>query len=101
MRRMVSAAAVFAAGLIATASAGAAVPQVFTRTATPVDCAVQASGQRFCGTGTAQIASWDGTPIDVAVGLPAGGDGPFPVIAIFHGWGGTKLSLSGADASAR
>jgi hypothetical protein len=98
MRRMLSAAAVVVGGLITTSSAEAAIPQVFTRTATPVECTVQASGQRFCGTGTAQIASWDGTPIDVAVAFPAGGDGPFPVVAIFHGWGGTKLSLAGAEA---
>ncbi len=29
---------------------------------------------------------------------PAGPDGPYPVIGIYHGWGGSKLALSGADA---
>jgi hypothetical protein len=88
--------------LLAPSAADAAIPQVFTKTASPVDCAVQASGQRFCGTGTAQVASHDGTPIDVAVAFPpapaSGPDGPYPVIGIYHGWGGSKLSLSGADA---
>ena len=51
MRRMLSAAAVVAAGLIAPPSADAAIPQVFTKTATPINCTVQASGQRFCGAG--------------------------------------------------
>ena len=58
MRRMLSL-AVVAAGLIATPSADAAIPQVFTKTATPINCTVQASGQRFCG---GQITSWDGIP---------------------------------------
>ena len=83
--------------LIVPSTADAAIPQVFTKTATPINCTVQANGQRHCGTGTAQITSWDGVPIDVAVAFPAGGDGPFPVVGIFHGWGGTKLSLTGAD----
>ena len=46
--------------------------------------------------------SWDGIPIDVSVAFPpapaAGPDGPYPVIGIYHGWGGSKLSLAGADA---
>jgi poly(3-hydroxybutyrate) depolymerase len=103
MRRMLSVAAVVAAGLIATPPADAAIPQVFTKTATPINCTVQASGQRFCGTSTAQILSWDGIPLDVAVGFPpapndGSPDGPYPVVGIYHGWGGTKLSLSGSDA---
>ena len=97
MRRMLAAAACAAAALIVPSTADAAIPQVFTKTATPINCTVQANGQRHCGTGTAQITSWDGVPLDVAVAFPAGGDGPFPVIGIFHGWGGTKLSLTGAD----
>ncbi len=44
MRRMLSAAAVVAAGLIAPPSADAAIPQVFTKTATPINCTVQAIG---------------------------------------------------------
>ncbi len=102
MRRMLSVVVVLAAGLLAPSAADAAIPQVFTKTASPVDCTVQASGQRFCGTGTAQVASHDGTPIDVSVAFPpapaSGPDGPYPVIGVYHGWGGSKLSLGGADA---
>src|SRR4051794_24181050 len=96
------AAAVVVAGLVPS-TADAAIPQVFTKTATPITCTVQASGQRFCGTSTAQIASWDGIPLDVSVAFPpapADGspDGSYPVIGIYHGWGGSKLALGGADA---
>jgi len=89
--------AVVTAGLVATPSAHAAIPQVFTKTATPITCTVQASGQRFC---SGQITSWDGIPLDVNVGFPPDGtaDAAWPVIGIYHGWGGSKLSLLGAEA---
>ena len=57
MRRMLAAAAVAAVGSLVPSTADAAIPQVFTKTDTPISCTVQASGQRFCGTGTAQILS--------------------------------------------
>src|SRR3954471_21336488 len=102
MRRMLSTAAVLAAGLIAPSTADAAITQVFTKTATPVSCAVQPSGQRFCGTATAQIPSWDGVPLDVSVAFPpaptdGSPDGSYPVVGIYHGWGGTKLALAGSE----
>src|SRR3954462_11911793 len=95
------AAAVVVAGLVPS-TADAAIPQVFTKTASPVNCVVQASGQRFCGTSTAQIPSFDGIPLDVSVAFPpaptdGSPDGPYPVIGIYHGWGGTKLALTGTD----
>ena len=74
MKRRMLAAAVVAAGLVPS-TADAAIPQVFTKTTTPVNCTVQASGQRFCGTSTAQILSWDGIPLDVIVRVPARADG--------------------------
>ena len=96
MRKLL--AALLAVGWLVPSTADAAIPQVFTKTASPVNCTVQASGQRFCGTTTAQIASFDGVPIDVSVALPPapadGADGPYPVIGIFHGWGGSKLGLT-------
>src|SRR4051794_2864035 len=101
-QRLLAAAAMIAAAWLVPSTADAAIPQVFTKTASPVTCTVQASGQRFCGTSTAQIPSWDGIPLDVSVAFPPappeGPDGPYPVIGLFHGWGGTKLSLSGTDA---
>jgi len=63
-----------------------------------VACSAQ-DGIRFCGGDPSTVATWDGVPIDVNVALPAapgsGPDGPYPLLMMFHGWGGTKL---GADA---
>jgi hypothetical protein len=43
------------------------------------------------------VHSFDGAPIDVNVTLPAepasGRDGNYPLLGMFHGWGGTKLGL--------
>ena len=44
MRRMLSAAAVVAAGLLVPSAANAAIPQVFTKTTTPINCTVQLIG---------------------------------------------------------
>ena len=62
------------------------------------------SGQRWCGSNTSlpglgsTVPSWDGTPIDVNFALPpapeSGPDGPYPVMMIFHGWGGSKSGFS-------
>jgi fermentation-respiration switch protein FrsA (DUF1100 family) len=63
-----------------------------------ISCAAQpAEGNvRLCG---GETTTWDGvTQIDVNVVLPpepgVGADGPYPLIGIFHGWGGSKLELS-------
>ncbi len=99
MRRMLIAAAV-AAGLLVPSTADAAISSVFGGA---VACTVQANGQRFCGTGAATVPSWDGSPIDVAAAFPpapaTGPDGPYPVIGIYHGWGGSKIvpSVTNAD----
>ncbi len=94
MRRMLVSAAV-AAGLLIPQSAQAAIDSVMGGA---VACAVQANSQRFCGTGAATVASFDGTPIDVSVAFPpapaSGPDGPYPVIGLYHGWGGSKIALS-------
>ena len=72
-------------------AAEAAVPNVFG----DVPCSVQANdgNVRLCD---GQAETFDGTGIDVNVILPpeAQGDGPFPAIGIFHGWGGSKLGVS-------
>src|SRR5690349_16314558 len=90
MRRMLMAVVVAAAfGWPATASA--AIPSVFGGS---LACTAQASGQRFC---SGIVPSWDGTPIDVNVAFPpaAGTDASWPLIGLYHGWGGTKLPLTG------
>ncbi|HYG95983.1 MAG TPA: CocE/NonD family hydrolase [Solirubrobacterales bacterium] len=61
-----------------------------------VGCAAQpANGNvRLCG---GETLTWDGqTKIDVNVVLPpepAGDDGPYPLIGVFHGWGGSKVGF--------
>src|SRR4051795_13499699 len=61
-----------------------------------VKCAPQADqgGVRQCG---GIVHSFDGAPIDVNVTLPAepasGPDGNYPLLGMFHGWGGSKLGL--------
>src|SRR5215218_10608563 len=65
-----------------------------------VACAAQpANGNvRLCG---GETTTWDGkTQIDLNVVLPpppsAGDDGPYPLIGVFHGWGGHKIGLEDA-----
>src|SRR5437762_13576934 len=59
-----------------------------------------ANGVRFCPTTdlASRPASFDGTPIDVDVTLPATGDGPFPTILLLHGLGGGKTSVEGTNS---
>ncbi len=65
-----------------------------------VGCNVQEDGVRFCGSSNPRSTtkSFDGVPIDVNVAFPperAGAvDGNYPLIMIFHGYGGGKLGLS-------
>src|SRR4051794_5414492 len=72
-------------------AAAHAEPAPFGHTCTP------ANGVRFCPTTdlARRPASFDGTPIDVDVTLPAEGDGPFPTILLLHGLGGSKTSFEG------
>src|SRR3954471_12977078 len=53
------------------------------------------NGVRFCPTTdlASRPASFDGTPIDVDVTLPATGDGPFPTILLLHGLGQDKTAF--------
>jgi fermentation-respiration switch protein FrsA (DUF1100 family) len=62
-----------------------------------ISCAAQpgAGNVRLCG---GETTTWDGkTQIDVNVVLPpqteSGADGPYPLIGVFHGWGGSKIGL--------
>jgi hypothetical protein len=98
-------AVVATAALAAPAAAQGAITEVFTDTATPVDCTVQAApnaGVRFCsqqsGETRSTVPTFDGVPIDVNVAFPpepaSGPDGPYPVVMMFHGYAGSKLGLS-------
>ena len=65
-----------------------------------VACTVQGDGVRFCGSTTPRSTSkaFDGVPIDVNVAFPpapaSGTDGGYPLVMMFHGYGGGKLGLS-------
>ena len=68
-----------------------------------VSCTVQGDGVRFCGSSSPRSTTptWDGTPIDVNVAFPpepaSGPDGNFPLVMMFHGYGGGKIGLSGME----
>ena len=87
---------------LAAASASAEITGLFDG---QVPCITQPGGVRYCGGGDNTVPTWDGvTPIDVNVALPpepaSGPDGNFPVIGIYHGWGGTKFFLATLGAYA-
>jgi predicted acyl esterase len=96
MRKLIAVSVVFA-GLIFAPAANAAITSVFNG---DVSCAEQSDGVRFCGSTTPRSTSktFDGVPIDVNVALPpapaSGPDGNYPLVMLFHGYGGSKLGLS-------
>jgi predicted acyl esterase len=64
-----------------------------------VACAAEPSGVTFCGSSSPRstVPAFDGVPIDVNVALPDEarfGSAPYPLIMLFHGYGGGKLGLS-------
>src|SRR3954452_16899940 len=75
-------------------AAAHAEPAPFGHTCTP------ANGVRFCPTPdlASRPTSFDGTPIDVDVTLPATGDGPFPTVLLLHGLGGSKTSFESTSS---
>src|SRR4051812_14165042 len=77
--------------LLPAATAAAADPAPFGHPCT------SENGVRFCPTTdlASRPASFDGTPLDVDVTLPATGDGPFPTILLLHGLGQTKGAFEG------
>ena len=83
--------------LVAPVAAHAAIPSVLGG---DVTCAAEASGVRFCGSTAPRSTSkaFDGVPIDVNVAFPpepaSGPDGNYPLVMMFHGYGGGKLGLS-------
>ena len=118
LSRLSLVAAVAAATLLLPAAAQADYPAVFGTTGatgatgatgTDVPCVVQTAGatagQRFCGATTATTRTTtaspvDGVPLDVSLTLPpapaTGPDGGFPLVGVFHGYGGTKAQPSSA-----
>lgn len=92
---------VLAAALVAPTVANAAIGSVFGTVTCTEQTTGAATGQRFCGNSAGTtVTSFDGTPIDVAVGFPVatGADNNYPVVGIYHGWGGSKITPSSATA---
>jgi predicted acyl esterase len=80
------------------------VPQAASATindALGIPCTVQGDGVRFCGSDSPRStvpSPVDGVPIDVNIAFPpapaSGPDGNYPLVMMFHGYGGSKLGLS-------
>ena len=89
MRRTISAVTAPAAASLLAPAAHAAPPPPFGHACLPQN------GVLFCPTASdaERVPSWDGVPLDVDVTLPPSGDGPFPVIVMLHGWGGSKTAF--------
>ena len=83
--------------LLVPQAADAAIPSVFGG---DVPCTVQGDGVRFCGSSAPRSTTpaFDGVPIDVNVAFPpapaSGPDGNYPLVMLFHGYGGGKIGLS-------
>ncbi len=60
-----------------------------------LSCSVEPDRHRVC---TGIVETFDGTPIDVNLGIPpepeGEPDGNFPLVMDFHGWGGSKFGVS-------
>ncbi len=88
--------------LVLPSIASASISSVFGGTVTCTTQGAGASeGQRWCGNAAnTTVPSFDGTPIDVSVGFPVatGEDKSYPIVGIYHGWGGSKITPSSATA---
>jgi hypothetical protein len=89
---------VLAFGLLAAPAVQAAIPSIPDGAGGQISCTVQTgsdAGVRVC---SGIFTSFDGAPIDVNVGFPpapaSGPDGNYPIVGLFHGWGGAKLSAT-------
>ena len=46
---------------------------------------------------TGLVPSFDGTPLDADLTLPAGANGPLPLIVMLHGWGNSKTDFEASS----
>ncbi len=102
MRKLAVLVVALAAMILAPAAAQAAIPSVFNGT---IACNTQgpgaAEGQVWCGTGKhdqnvdvrSTVKSFDDVPIDVNVAFPDDAGGPYPLVYMFHGYGGGKVNF--------
>ncbi len=100
MRKLVLVSVIFGS-LLASSSAQAAIPSALGITCTPNPT----DGVRECGNTAPRstAASFDGTPIDVNVAFPpapaSGPDGPYPLVIIGHGYGGSKIPFGAPNST--
>ena len=93
-RKLIGAIVVVGA-LLVPAAGQAAIPS-----ALGIACTVQSDGVRFCSESPRSTVDSpvDGVPIDVNIAFPpapaSGTDGNYPLVMMFHGYGGTKLGLA-------
>jgi hypothetical protein len=90
-----------ACALVAPSMASATIGSVFGGTVACTEQTGANAGQRWCGNSAGTtVPSFDGTPIDVAVAFPpaTGEDKNYPVVGIYHGWGGSKITPSSTTA---
>ena len=102
MRRVLVSLSVVLGLMLAPSAASATISSVFGTVACTTQPSGATEGQRWCGNSAGStVPTWDGhTPIDVAVGFPpaSGPDNNYPVIGIYHGWGGSKIAPSSSTA---
>jgi hypothetical protein len=96
--RVLAAVAGLLGALALPTAAEAAIPNIPNGAGGDLACAEQTgtnAGERHCA---GIFTTFDGAPIDVNVGFPpapsSGPDGDYPIIGVFHGWGGSKASLT-------
>jgi len=77
---------------------GASAASADPTSALGVACSQGGDGSYECNAAPRSTAeTWDGTPIDVSVALPdpaTYGNGPYPLVMVFHGWGQAKLTAN-------
>ena len=94
VRKLVVLAALVAAFLVVPSAAQATI-----NSALGITCTTQGDGTRECGNASPRstVPAFDGVPIDVNVAFPkapaSGPDGNYPLIMLFHGYGGSKLGF--------
>ncbi|MBK8293477.1 MAG: acetylxylan esterase [Solirubrobacterales bacterium] len=122
MRKFLAVLGVVTAAMIFAPSANAAITDAFDGAVSCGDVTTEGNvstslGQRWCGTSRplptnqkgddissvttpalpttrSTVESFDGVPIDVNVAFPStGGDGPYPLVMMFHGYGGQRMSF--------
>ena len=76
--------------LITLAVLGSDASAASARSALGIECVPSGDVETCAGTLETRVPSWDRTPLDVDVYLPAGRPGPFPLIVSLHGFGATK-----------